>query len=98
MQVAQGFYAAYFLSLIQDILYVLTDRLHKANLSMHAQVLSTMLQMVESLHVVAPLWESAPGGAQTVPAGTTNPQFLRVFVKRLIASSFPNLAEYVFFK
>ena len=62
-QVAQGFYSAYFLSLLQDVLYVLTDRLHKPNLTMHAKVLSTMFQMVEGSHVVAPLWESAPGGA-----------------------------------
>jgi exportin-1 len=34
--VANAFYVEYFVPLMQDILYVLTDRLHKAGFTMHA--------------------------------------------------------------
>ena len=58
-EVAQPFYSAYYLSLVQDVMYVLTDRLHKAHFKQHATVLRHMFHLVESGAVTTPLWESA---------------------------------------
>ena len=68
--IAQGFYGSFYLSLLQDILAVLTDRLHKSGFKMHATVLKHMFSLVEAGHVTVPLWESV---GTKVASGTTNP-------------------------
>lgn len=57
--------------LLQDILAVLTDRLHKFGFKLHAAILRHMFMIVENNHVVVPLWESVPN-AGPVPPGQTN--------------------------
>ena len=57
--IAQPFYSAYALSLLQDLLGVLTDRLHRAHFKQHAGVLRHLCHLVESGTVTTPLWESA---------------------------------------
>jgi exportin-1 len=109
--IAQPFYAAYFLTLIQDILVVMSDRLHKAHFKMHATILRHLFHLVESGSVLLPLWDcpaSVAVGAKAAydaklqaaalanggivpPTLLTNQQFLREFIRAIIAQSFPNL-------
>ena len=56
--IAQPFYAAYYLSLVQDLLFVLTDRLHKAAFKEHATLLRHLFHLVESGAVTTSLWQS----------------------------------------
>mmetsp|Transcript_49557 Transcript_49557/g.124609 ORF Transcript_49557/g.124609 Transcript_49557/m.124609 type:complete len:1073 (-) Transcript_49557:41-3259(-) len=86
--VANAFYAEYFVPLMQDILYVLTDRLHKAGFTMHATILFEMCRTVESGMVGVPLW-----GNQQVEAGMTNQRFIREHIFKLLASNFPNVTK-----
>jgi len=87
-QFAQVFYQNFLLSLVQDVLYVMTDRLHKSGFKMHATLLRTLFHVVESGQVTAPLFDPA-----TTAAGTTNQQFMRDHIGNLLITSFPNLTQ-----
>ena len=109
--IAQPFYAGYFLSLLQDLMYVLTDRLHRAHFKLHAAILRHLCHLVESGAVTTPLWESpfaassgakaayeakvtaaaAANGGVVPPGALSNQQFVREYVRTLVATSFPNL-------
>lgn len=86
--VAQGFYRQFLLSLIQDILAVMTDRLHKSGFKMHATLLRHMFQLVEGGHVTLELYDAAQH-----PGVTSNRQYVADFVGNLLLSSFPNLTK-----
>ena len=87
--VAQGFYQAYLLSLLQDILAVLTDRLHKPGFKMHASILQHIFGIVNTGKVTAPLWE---GRADVQPApGLNNQQFLHGHMCTMLCTSFGNV-------
>jgi exportin-1 len=110
-EIAQPFYTAYFLTLVQDILVVMSDRLHKAHFKMHATILRHLFHLVEAGGISVPLWDcpaavavgaktayeaklqsAALTNGGTVPAGLlTNQQFLREYIRAIIAQSFPNL-------
>jgi len=80
----QPFYRAFVLPLIQDLLAVTTDRLHKTGFKMHATLLRHLFHLVEAGHVSAPLYEDPA-------AYPTNQAFIRDHVANLLATSFPNL-------
>lgn len=87
-QFAQGFYQSYLTSLVQDVLVVLTDRLHKSGFKMHATLLKHIFTLVETNQVTAPLFDAA-----TVDPGTTNRTYLQEFVTNLLTQSFANLTS-----
>ncbi|RHY30753.1 hypothetical protein DYB25_013618, partial [Aphanomyces astaci] len=89
---AASFYRSFYLSLLQDILVVLTDRLHKFGFKMHAALLKHMFSLVEMNQVNVPLWESLPGMPPVMPVGQTNSQFLKEYVANMISTSFPNMS------
>ena len=81
----QPFYRAFVLPLIQDVLAVMTDRLHKSGFKMHATLLRHLFHLVEAGHVTVPLFD----GGQF----PTNQAFMREHVANLLKSSFPNLTH-----
>eukprot|EP00640_Fibrocapsa_japonica_P002556 CAMPEP_0113937454 /NCGR_PEP_ID=MMETSP1339-20121228/4074_1 /TAXON_ID=94617 /ORGANISM="Fibrocapsa japonica" /LENGTH=254 /DNA_ID=CAMNT_0000940225 /DNA_START=72 /DNA_END=836 /DNA_ORIENTATION=- /assembly_acc=CAM_ASM_000762 len=87
-EVAQGFYQSFLLVLIQDILAVMTDRLHKSGFKLHATLLRHMFHLVEMGQVTAPLFDVAQ-----FPSNKTNHEFLREHVANMLISSFPNLTR-----
>ena len=86
--VAQGFYQLFLLALIQDVLAVMTDRLHKSGFKMHATLLLHMCHLVQMNQVTVPLFDVA-----TAPPGQTNSAFLRDHISNILISSFPNLTK-----
>jgi exportin-1 len=86
--VAQAFYQQYLLSLIQDVLAVMTDRLHKSGFKMHSTLLRLMFHLVQMNQVTVPLFDPS-----SQPPGQTNPAFLRDHISNLLVTSFPNLAK-----
>lgn len=83
--IAQGFYQQFLLPLIQDVLGVMTDRLHKSGFKMHATLLQQMFHLVQLNQVTVPL----SGDGQTL----SNPEFLRDHMGSLLVQSFPNLTR-----
>jgi len=85
--VAQAFYQAYFLNLLNDVFYVLTDNNHKSGFKYQSMVLARMFGLVESGAVVAPLFTPA----QVTDPNMTNAQFLREYTMNLLQNAFPHL-------
>eukprot|EP01125_Pyxidicula_operculata_P012373 TRINITY_DN4063_c0_g1_i2.p1 TRINITY_DN4063_c0_g1~~TRINITY_DN4063_c0_g1_i2.p1 ORF type:complete len:1062 (-),score=182.79 TRINITY_DN4063_c0_g1_i2:21-3074(-) len=88
LNVANAFYQSYYLSLVQDIFYVLTDTFHKSGFKLHTKVLQQMIFSIESGSVVAPL-----DAAQVTDPKLNNRVFLREYMMKLLASAFQNLSE-----
>eukprot|EP01126_Amoeba_proteus_P042787 TRINITY_DN4660_c0_g1_i9.p1 TRINITY_DN4660_c0_g1~~TRINITY_DN4660_c0_g1_i9.p1 ORF type:complete len:1066 (-),score=260.84 TRINITY_DN4660_c0_g1_i9:458-3655(-) len=86
-QVANSFYQSYFLYLLQDLFYILTDTFHKSGFKLQAQILLQMFMMVEEGRVVAPLWNPSQVSDPTMD----NRRFIREYVMNLLSKSFANL-------
>jgi len=86
-EVSNAFYKTYFLTLLQDVFYVLTDTFHKSGFKLQAAILMHMFGTIESGAITIPLWDS-----NTIKDPTmTNQRFIREFVITMLRSAFPNL-------
>jgi exportin-1 len=83
-EVSNSFYQTYFLHLLQDLFYILTDTFHKSGFKDQAMILTSMFGMVESGRVTAPL---SPDQTKD------NRTFMREYVMQLLLKSFPNLSQ-----
>ncbi|RLN65002.1 hypothetical protein BBJ28_00010896 [Nothophytophthora sp. Chile5] len=92
-QIAAGFYRSFYLLLLQDILAVLTDRLHKFGFKLHAAILRHMFAIVENNQVAVPLWESLTLTVFMLFVVSYHQAFLKDYVANLIGTSFPNLSR-----
>jgi exportin-1 len=81
-QISQPFYQAFLLSIIQDIMVVMTDRLHKSGFKSQAGILMHIFHQVQMGQVTVPLSEQPD-----------NVQFLKEHVSTLLMSAFPNLTQ-----
>jgi exportin-1 len=86
---AQAFYQAHLMSLLQDILYVLTDRSHKSGFKLHATVIKHIFTIVETGKVQLPLFDPA-----TV-AATSNQAYIREYVTTILTNAFPHISKTV---
>lgn len=57
-ELSQPFWSQYFLSIVEVLMGVLTDRLHKAHFKQHATILQQMFSLLERGQITTPLWES----------------------------------------
>jgi len=80
--VINSFYQTYFLHLLQDLFFILTDTFHKSGFKKQAAILTTMFSMVENNRVTAALG----------PNSNDNRIFMREYVRELLLKSFPNLS------
>jgi len=87
-EISSAFYRSYFLSLLQDIFYVLTDTMHKSAFKLQSTILMQMFRAVESGAVSVPLWDPATVSDPSM----TNQRYLREFVINLLSNAFPNLS------
>jgi exportin-1 len=85
-QVSQEFYQQFLIQLLEQVLYVLTDRLHKSGIKMHATLLQHMLHLVAMGKVTVPLFDTT-----NFPPGTTNQDYVRDYIGNLLSSQFTNL-------
>lgn len=85
---SQNFYQAYYMPFLDDVLYVLTDRLHKNSFSMQATILKQLFGVVCFGRVKVPLGDRTPENAQM-----PNATFLQHHVNNLIGGSFPNIGK-----
>ena len=84
---AMSFYSSFLLAIIQDILGVMTDRLHKSGLKAQATILMHLFHLVQSGHITVPLFDVAQH-----PGFTNNEQYLKEHVGHLLLQAFPNLS------
>ncbi|KAF9584656.1 Karyopherin transporter, partial [Lunasporangiospora selenospora] len=84
---ANIFYQAYFLNLLNDVFFVLTDNNHKSGFKLQSQLLARMFFLVETGAVQAPLFSAQ----QVQDPDMTNVKFLREYMINLLQNAFPHL-------
>lgn len=77
------FFQQYFLSMLQDLFFVLTDSEHKSGFKNQSILLARLFYLVESGQIQAPLGE----------AGVPNQQFIRGYSVNLLTSAFPHMQQ-----
>ncbi|KAI8854398.1 CRM1 C terminal-domain-containing protein [Chytridium lagenaria] len=85
--IANAFFQTYYLSILQDVFFVLTSTFHKSGFKVQSLVLAQMFQLVESGAITAPLFNPATVNNPNL----TNAEFLREHVIDLLQKSFPHL-------
>ena len=87
-QIAQSFYQSFLVSLVQDVLSVMTDRSHKSGFKVQCSVLKHLFQVVQSGHVLVPLYDP-----NTTPGIFDNSQYLREHVVSILVSAYANVTR-----
>jgi len=88
--VTNAFFQQYFLSIIQDIFFVLTDADHKSGFKLQSVMLARMFQLVEMNVIAEPLFDRA-----AFPETMNNTQYLREFTSNLLKTAFPHVQKSV---
>lgn len=99
-EVSNLFYKTYFLALLQDVFYVLTDTFHKSGktikrtyfflgFKLQATIFMHMFGTIETGAITVPLWDPAVVQDPTM----TNQRFMREYVSTLLRNAFPNLTK-----
>jgi exportin-1 len=79
--VSNAFFQQYFLGIMQDIFFVLTDADHKSGFKLQSVVLARMFHLVELNVIQAPLFD----------ASQPNPIALREYCVNLLKGAFPHV-------
>ena len=87
--VGNAFFQQYFLSIMQDIFYVLTDTDHKSGFKLQSMLLARMFQLVETNAITVPLFDPA----QVPDPNISNQIFLREYTANLLKSAFPHVQK-----
>jgi exportin-1 len=82
------FFQRFFITILQDVFFVLTDTDHKAGFKTQSMLLARMFLFVSEDKITEPIY--TPEQAQS---GSSNKDFLRDFVSNLLANAFPNLQQ-----
>ena len=87
--VTNAFFQQYFLSIIQDVFFVLTDTDHKSGFKLQSVLLARMFQLIEMNVIRTPLFDPA----QSPEPGMTNSMFLRQYTANLLKNAFPHVQK-----
>lgn len=88
---ANAFFNQFFVPILQDVFFVLTDPDHKAGFKAQSQLVLRMFYFVHPADGTAPKIQGPVYQPDQCPAGTTNREFLTTFVGNLLRNAFPNL-------
>ncbi|KAJ6461176.1 CRM1 C terminal-domain-containing protein [Mycena vitilis] len=86
-EISGPFFQQYFLSIVQDIFFVLTDTDHKSGFKLQVVVLARMFQLVDTEPIPARLFDPA----QMPDPNMTNLAFLREYTANLLQGAFPHV-------
>jgi len=87
--VSNAFFSSFYLSLLQDIFYVLTDTDHKSGFKLQTMVLARLYQLVEAGHVSAPIFDPA-----SVPdPNISNAIYVKQYTLELLTNAFPHVQQ-----
>lgn len=81
--VSSMFFQLFFLNIVQDIFFVLTDGDHKSGFKLQSTLLARMFQLAETIQT--PLFDTS------VVSGTTNPVYVRDYCANLLKTAFPHV-------
>jgi exportin-1 len=87
-QIANLFFQNYFISILQDVFFVLTSTSHKSGFRLQTLILMNMFALVESGCISVPLYDQAQN-----PRVGSNAEYVGEFVTQMLVSAFPNLQQ-----
>ncbi|ORY88611.1 CRM1 C terminal-domain-containing protein [Leucosporidium creatinivorum] len=82
---SNGFFQAYFLSILENCFFILTDADHKSGFKSTSIVLARLFRLVESGDIQAPLYDPS------TTAASGNPQYVADYCADLLKRAFPHL-------
>lgn len=85
--VSNAFFQQYFLSILQDIFFVLTDADHKSGFKLQSMVLARLFQLVETNQIHTPLFDPA----QVSDPAVSNSVFLKEYCANLLKTAFSHM-------
>jgi len=85
--ITNAFFQQYYLNILQDIFFVLTDTDHKSGFKFQSALLARMYQLVELNVIQNPLFDPAV----VSDSNMTNSLFLREYVTNLLKTAFPHV-------
>ncbi len=88
---SNAFFQQFFIPILQDVFFVLTDTDHKAGFKSQAMLLSRMFYFVHPADGSQPKIQGPIYPPDQAPVGTSNKDFLASFVANLLQTAFPNL-------
>lgn len=86
-QIANAFFQNYFISILQDIFFVLTSTSHKSGFKLQSLILMNMFQLIDS-SITAPLYDPTQH-----PGVSSNAEYVGEFVTQMLLSAFPHLQK-----
>jgi len=92
---SNAFFQQFFVPILQDVFFVLTDTDHKAGFKSQSMLLAKMFHLIGPSDGGVPKISGPIYTAEQAPAGTSNKEFLGGFVANLLQNAFPNLQPYV---
>ncbi|KAI1388790.1 CRM1 C terminal-domain-containing protein [Hypoxylon trugodes] len=90
VQTSNAFFQQFFIGILQDVFFVLTDPDHKAGFKTQSLLLMRMFYFALPADGSTPKIQG-PVYTDQAPAGTSNKDFLAEFVGGLLRNAFPNL-------
>lgn len=88
---SNAFFQQFFVPILQDVFFVLTDTDHKAGFKSQSMLLSRMFYLVHPADGTVPKIQGPIYTPEQAAAGTSNKDFLGGFVANLLQNAFPNL-------
>ncbi|KAK7031943.1 importin N-terminal domain-containing protein [Favolaschia claudopus] len=86
-EISGQFFQQYFLNIVQDIFFVLTDTDHKSGFKLQVVVLARMFQLVDTEPIPSRLFDPT----QVPDPNMTNLTFLREYTANLLHGAFPHV-------
>lgn len=86
---SNGFFQAYFLSILENCFYILTDADHKSGFKSTSITLARLFKLVESGDIQAPLYD--PSAMQD--PSMNNSKFVATYCADLLKRAFPHLQQ-----
>jgi exportin-1 len=91
VQTSNAFFNQFFIPILQDVFFVLTDQDHKAGFKTQSMLLMRMFYFVQPADGSPPKIQGPIYQPDQAQAGTGNREFLGNFVSSLLHSAFSNL-------
>ncbi|KAL5606661.1 hypothetical protein BROUX41_003057 [Berkeleyomyces rouxiae] len=91
VQTSNLFFQQFFISILQDVFFVVTDTDHKAGFKTQSMILMRMIYFVHPADGTTPKIQGPIYSPDQAPQGTSNQEFLSNFIANLLRGAFPNL-------
>ncbi|KAK3321206.1 CRM1 C terminal-domain-containing protein [Cercophora scortea] len=91
VQTSNAFFNQFFITILQDVFFVLTDQDHKAGFKTQSMLLMRMFYFVQPADGSPPKIQGPVYQPDQAQPGTGNREFLGNFVSQLLQNAFPNL-------